>query len=290
MKTVQYSLIVGALLASLTGCCNNSSNTGNSELEAFNTECMPFGYSSSGFGDIAFDSDGNLLLTGGYDGNVSLVNRQTCTLSNITQIPDTILSVVDYPGNDTLYAGGDSGIYEVDRDTGTFNKVVNDSIINAMVVAPQGYGAYGGDIIFIAYNEVYAYDPASANPPELIVSLPQVVSDLVFGGDGTLYIADYNQGKIITLASNGTATDFVTGLGGVDGLTVDTQSGTLFAACSSPDRLYSIDIASKTKTELSTINFDGGYYPSGIVFDGFETLIMKTGENPGFIESFSLVP
>ncbi|MBD3789048.1 MAG: PQQ-like beta-propeller repeat protein [Campylobacterales bacterium] len=286
MRKTLSIVSMGLVWMMINGCDHHNQKTCNEEVwSEFNTTCLPLQVSNNyGYGDLAFDKDGNLLIAGDSAGTVLGLNRETCELSTLTTIAgENVLSVVD--NGSYVYAGTGTGVFEIDRINGTYTKIITSNYINSMVIAPNNYGSYGGNLIYASYNSIYAYDLNGGNPPINIYSDSDAISDLVFGSDGTLYAAVSS--GIVTVESDGTVENFLS-MTGVDGLTIDNNGSTLFVTNDSVDKLYSVDVTSKTVTELSDFDFDSGYYPTGIVFDGYSTLIMKTGETEGTLRAFNL--
>ncbi len=285
MKKLMSLLLAGVAIIAMSGCSDNVGEPdGVDELEPINTSCMPLGINDT-WGDMAFDRNGDLLIAGSYAGELLLLDRETCEVSTYATIDgENVISVVDDSSRDSIYVGTDSGVYEINPNDGTYSKIVDLPNISSIVIAPEGYGSYGGHLVFAAYAKIYAYDPSEIDPPVLIVDNGSVIADLVFGEDGTLYAADYSGHKVITVASNGTIADFVTLPANIDGLEVD-NAGSLFVASSGTSKLYSVNISTKTISELADVSFGGGWYPAGLAFDGFSTLLMRT--NLG-VETFDL--
>jgi len=104
------------------------------------------------------------------------------------------------------------------------------------------------------------------------------LSDMDFAGDGTLYAVNGAFGEIITISSEGMTSVFASGFLALDGIAVDKTEGRLLVANSDADILNGVDLAGGEPTNLGAFDFDSGYYPSGLVFDGVDTLLRGTGE------------
>lgn len=250
-----------------------------SALVPINTSCMPILVpgSDSGSGSFAFDDQGDILITS-FQG-IEILARTTCTFSTVTANVATsdLLSIVFDPGNGQIYTGADNGsIYGVDPGTGTPNMLVtlaNDP--NSLVIAPAGFGAYGGQLIAaLPTGEVYAVNQSQVTPtPVLIGNAGIGASALIFGADGTLYIAT-GDATVVTMTAAGVVANFATGMNEVDGLAIDNAGGRLFIADAGSDELLQATIPGGVVSMLSAANFDGGYRPSPIVFDGIGTIVM----------------
>lgn len=268
-----------------------------SEWGAFNTSNLPYTESTGNgaYGAFAFDGDGNLLFVPNRYGAIWVMNRSTGVVSTVATGIDSgndLLGLV-YSGG-YIYVGSQSGnIFKVNESTGAVTTFVSPdgSTVNGMVIAPSGFGSYGGQIIAVTYSgNIYAIDQSLASPtPTLIASLGSTASALVFGGDGTLYVAEYDNNTIVTVTSGGTVADFVTGLSAPDGLAYDSNANVLYVSDGSSDTLYSITIPGGVVSTVGLYDFDSGWYPSAILYDeASNILFMGTGETGLTIEYLSL--
>lgn len=257
------------------------------ELAAFNTSCLPLTTVASSYGDVALNARGDLLIANTLDNNILLLDRASCTTSTIATISgQNLISVAEDAARNRLYAvAAVTGyVYEIDPDTGDATLLVDIGIsVNAIVVAPAGYGSYAGQLIIAGSDGIiYAVDQTATTPvPVSIVDIGTAALDLIFSSDDTLYVADYDNGKVVTVAANGTLADFAAGFVNPDGLAIDNTGARLFIADSgvAADKLYSAAIPSGTVTELGIVNFGDGPYPTGLAFDGYSTILMHTGDS-----------
>lgn len=280
-----YSVLAIFAFLVLASCGSDSKKSapagGGSIQSAFSINCFPLAVSDT-YGDLAFDSNGDLLIADTGSSQILWVDHDTCAVYTVATIaPEDLISVVEV-GN-WIYAGSASGdIYKIDPSDGSWMLLAslgggNDA--NSIVAAPAGYGAYGGQLIAAAADgSVFAVDQSLVSPtPALIADIGGAASDLVFGSDGTLYVAGYDDSKVVTLASDGTVSDFATGLNGPDGLAIDNTNSRLFIADSGTDTLNSAAIPAGTVTVLKTIDFGAGYFPAGLAYDKNGTLLMHSG-------------
>ena len=155
-------------------------------------------------------------------------------------------------------------IYQVDPETGSSTLLTTlSSAVNGIVIAPATYGSYGGQLIVATYaGHIYAVDQSVASPtPVQITYIGTSASALVFGSNGTLYVADYWNNKILTVTAAGVVADFVTtGLSGPDGLAFG--NGVLYVANADDDTVKSVTIPGGTVSTVTSADFDGGWYPS----------------------------
>jgi len=257
-------------------------------LPVMDTSCLPLAVSES-YGDIVFTANGDLLVPNASSDEILRIARATCTSSVVTNITGSHpISVAEDTVRNRLYAGSGNvlgNIYEINPDTGASSLLINigTADVNSIVIAPASYGIFAGQLIIASSDDnVYALDQSLTSPTlQSIANIGSVPSDLVFGSDGTLYIADYNGDKVVTLASDGTLTDFaITGINGPDGLEIDNTGRQLFIANSSgTNSVSSATIPSGTVTSLQSYSFGGGYYPSGIAFDGYASIAMHLGNS-----------
>jgi len=98
---------------------------------------------------------------------------------------------------------------------------------------------------------------------------------------------NYSGGEIITISAAGMTSVFASGFNALDGIAVDDDGGRLFVADSGDDLLYAVQISDGVRTVLDSFDFDLGWYPSGLAFDGVQNLLMATGENDLYVEGYA---
>jgi sugar lactone lactonase YvrE len=261
---------------------------------AFNTSFLPYavpGSTYNGFGGCTLDPDGNLLYVVNMIHQVRSLNRITGLETTIANsIPGVALLSITY-NNGSIYVGDDSGnIYKVNPSTGTSTLLATvTGGIQGLAIAPSGFGSYGGQLIAITLFAIdpeddpikysgylYAIDQSQSSPvPVQIKDLKIMPTAMVFGSDGTLYVADYTNNKIITVSSTGVKTDFATGFSGPDGLTIDNSGGFLYVADSTSYSLYRVTIPGGIVSTVATsINFDHNFWPTPIVYDPVSNIVI----------------
>jgi hypothetical protein len=246
----------------------------------FNTSCLPLavtdGYS---YGSFTFDANGNLLFVVNGADEIRSLDRSTCTVTTVaTGVSggSDLLGMTYYQGS--IFVGANNGnIYKVDPTAGSstlFTPI--SSPVNGIVIAPATFGSYGGQLIVATYNgDIYAVDQSVASPtPVQIAYIGTDASALIFDGDGTLYLADYMNNKILTVTAAGVVADFATGLSGPDGLAFDTNGGLLYVANSGDDTLKSVTIPGGSVSTITSVNFNGGWYPSPIIYDATSNILL----------------
>ena len=259
---------------------------------AFSANCFPFSLTNS-FGNIVFNYDGDLLIANSTD-SIQLLNHISCNVTTLViDSAENFRAVVEDKIRNRVYAGsGSNNIFEIDPANDTSSLLANvGAFINSIVLAPPGYGSYGGQLIVGTSNgDILAIDQSVVNPSLNVISTVAggTVSNLVFGNDGTLYATDYDDFKIVTVAADGTLTDFATMLSFPDGLAIDNSGSRLFIAESGLDKLQAADIPSGALSIIGSVNFGSGFAPSGLAYDNNDTLMMITDSIQ--IEARSTIP
>ena len=278
-KIVLNSIALLTLIFMLASC----SHSDNSNRGPFNTAFLPYAVTDSGYGcgSFTFDGSGNLLFTVNDIDEIRLMDRNTGAVSTVaTGVSGghTLTGMVYY--NSLIYVGDDNGdIFEVDPSTGTSTLVVTitGENVNGLAVAPSSFGAYGGQLIVATdAGSIWAVDQSAASPtPVLIGGLGATsASALVFGSDGTLYVAAYNDGAIVTVTAAGLVTNFATGLSRPDGLAIDDNGGYLYVADSGDNTLKSVTVPGGVVSTIASVDFAGGFWPSPIIFDSTSNIVL----------------
>jgi len=262
----------------------------------FNTTNLPYAVTDSdvGYGSFAFDNYGDLLFTVNNEDEIRQMDRHSGVVSVVaTGVSGGNVLLGMACINNIIYVGDVAGnIFEVDPQTGVSVSIINISgeEINGLAVAPSGFGGYGGQLIAATDGGyIYAIDQTLAVPAAtMIADISGIASALVFGSDGTLYVADNINGKIVTVTAGGTVTDFATGLSEPDGLAIDDSAGVMYVADCGDDMLKSVTIPGGVVSNTASYNFDSGFWPSPILFDP-ETniLLLGTGESDLTINYYS---
>ncbi len=300
MKILKNYLAVFFLLTSvmmLGSCSGNDGDAvvffpGWSEWSEFNTSCLPLAFAGStgSFGSFTFDGDGNLLFPMSNLDEIRSLARDSCTVTTVAApvagAPD-LLGIVYHDG--WIYVGHtNSDIHRINPETGAGSVLSTvGSAVTGLGIAPAGFGDYGGQLIVATYSGgIYALDLSDPAPvPVQLANTGTIASSMVFGSDGTLYIADYPNNKILTVTAGGTVADFATGLNQPDGLAINNEAGLLYVANVGDDTLKSVTIPGGVVTTMANYDFDGGWYPSPIIYDEVSSiLLMGTGDSSMTIE------
>jgi DNA-binding beta-propeller fold protein YncE len=177
--------------------------------------------------------------------------------------------------------GDTSGnIYALNPSSGASTLLVDiGDYVNALAVAPEGYGSLEGQLLVaVRSGELVAVNTASA-ATTVVTDTGGTLSDIEFASDGTLYAVDYDYTEVITISSDGMTSTVASGFNAPDGIAVDEDGGRLLVSDCGGDTLYGVQISDGARTDLGSYDFDGGWYPSGLAFDGVETLLIATGED-----------
>lgn len=300
MKRLKNYLAIYFLLAGvmMLGACNGKDADsvvffpGWSEWSEFNTSCLPLVVTAEGgaYSNFAFDGDGNLLFPVPEADEIRLLTRDSCTVTTVAAPvagAPFFLGILYHDG--WIYAGHtNSDIHRINPETGAGTVLASvASTVNGLGIAPAGFGDYGGQLIVATHaGSIYAVDLSDPAPvPVQFANIGTSATSMAFGSDGTLYIADYYNNKILTVTAGGTVADFATGLSRPEGLAINHEAGLLYVANSGDDTLKSVTIPGGVVSTMANYDFDGGWYPSPIIYDKTSRiLLMGTGEHSMTIE------
>jgi len=303
-RFILFGMMVMALLF-ISGCSGDDltpksgSTPTPTPWPAFNTSNLPLAVTgaSGGYGSFAFDANGNLLFVANNTDEIRLLDRSTCTVTTVaTGVSggSTLLGMIYY--QDFIYVGAENGnLYKVNPTNGSSTVLTTFPMgeeLNGVVIAPATYGSYGGQLIVASdTGNIYAVDQSAALPtPVLIADIgTSPASALIFGNDGTLYVADHYGDKIVTVTAAGVVADFATGLSEPDGLAINSSGNLLYVANSDDDTVKSVTIPGGIVTTIFTpVDFDSGFWPSPIIFDDpSNSLLVGTGEVELIISNYN---
>ncbi|MDB4957912.1 MAG: hypothetical protein JWO36_5481 [Myxococcales bacterium] len=243
-----------------------------------------------GCGDMTFDANGDLLVVASRPTNAIVrVNRvtgaQTTIATGITPSTSYLLGVAYSAANDTIYTHNDLGTIYAVTNTGTVSVLTTySSAMNAIVIAPSTFGAYGGYIIAATNTSaVVAINPVGGAVTTL--SSATSISDLAFAPDGTLYVSG---GALVrTISSTGVVATFSTGFNAADGITISPDGTRMFIADSGTDTVRQATIPGAVITTVGSYDIDDGFFVGGILADPGNTVIVMTGESSLTLRAFS---
>jgi sugar lactone lactonase YvrE len=244
---------------------------------------------SFGLGDVAFDNNGDLLVSvsGGASNAIVRVNRFTGAQTTIASNVGTglLLGIAYRAANDMIYATTETQIFAV-TPTGQVSVLATSTIsFEGITIAPPSFGNFGGFIIASGRNgSLVAVNPASGVVTTITDAAPG--SDLAFAPDGTLYVCFL--GIISTVSATGTVAVFATGFGAADGIAITADGTRMFVADSGTDTVRQVTIPGGVVTTVAAADIDDGTGPGGIIVAPGNTLIVMTGENSLTLRAFSL--
>lgn len=160
--------------------------------------------------------------------------------------------------------------------------------VNAIAVAPPGFGAFGGQIVGVTTaGTVVAVNPAN-NVQTTIGTTSGILSDLVFSTNGTtLYIANNTNNNIQAMTSAGVFSQFIGGLSQPDGIAMDSDGSRMIVAhYPSGGRLDRVSIPGAVLTAGVAANIDGGYYTTGVIMDGSDNVFYRLYDPGSVMRSF----
>ncbi len=218
------------------------------------------------------------------------MTRDSCTVTTVASPVAGgvyLLGITYHDG--WIYVGHSNGdIHQINPETGAGSVLATvGSAVTGLGIAPAGFGDYGGQLIVATYSgRIYAVDQSDPAPvPVQLANTGTIASSMVFGSDGTLYVAEFSNNKILTVTAGGTVADFATGLNQPDGLAINNEAGLLYVANVGDDTLKSVTIPGGVVTTMANYDFDGGWFPSPIIYDEASSiLLMGTGDSSMTIE------
>lgn len=283
MRSMKRFFVTVTLLtfALMLNACTPGDGEISSGPSGFYTGNLPLSVSyASGSFSFAFDNDGNLLFIAETAGELRSLNRTTGEVTVIaTGLPTENtrgIAVTD----DYIYVGSyDGNIYRVIPSTGAVSLLTSigaGRFINCMVIAPDTFGSYGGQLIIASGSGIFALDLSTL--ATTTISTFAEVSSIVFGSDGTLYATDHDNDSVVTVTAAGTATTLATSssiLDGPDGITIDDTDTYLYVTCDYTDTIVRVTISDGTLTTIGTgYDFANGWAPSPIIYDSAGNLLL----------------
>lgn len=234
------------------------------------------GYSASylgagtynGFG-VATTTTDDIYFTSGFGGEIYKIdssgNQTTYATTTNTSMGLTI-------NGDTLFAGNGLGqivTYDLNAAIPTASSFVSISgTVNDMMFADAA-SVYAGSIIAATNSGLYAIDENTQVTTTISLGL---FNGVEFASDGSLYATTSN--GIQHYLTNGVL-DYYISTTALDGIAIHEATDDIFLASSSAQSILRFDSTSlTTSTFASTVEFDGGWYPSPLEFssDGTELL------------------
>jgi sugar lactone lactonase YvrE len=246
--------------------------------------------SNFGLGDLAFDGNGDLLVTVTSPArSIVRVNRTTGAQTTIATGIGTstyLLGIAYRAANDMIYTHNDGGqIYSVTSAGVTTLLTTYTGVgLNAIAIAPSTFGAYAGFIIGGTNSgAVIAINPADG--VITTIATTTAISDLAFAPDGTLYVTGTS--SVRTVTSVGVVTSFLTGLSAAEGITISPDGSRMFLAQAGNNTVVQATIPGGVVTTIGSYDIDDGYFVGGILADSGNTVIVMTGETSLTLRAFT---
>jgi hypothetical protein len=248
------------------------------------------GTTYNGFGSMTFNGCTLLAISGGSDNQIYSIPTASGVVTTLNpHLPSgggnanshIFVSTAYQASNNTLYigSGGDpeaGQIYAFNLTTLATATLVTTiptiNSINGLAFAPVGFGTVGGQLCAVGQGggQLICVN-LSNNAQTVVATLPGTLNSALAFGAGVVYVTDYSSGNIYQTLPNGTSTVLATP-GPSDGLAFDSVRGRLYLAQSSSQLLEYVTLSTGVVTNIGSQSFDGGYWPSPLVFDGAGTI------------------
>ncbi len=276
--------------------CSDMCESEECNLDADNLPFPATIHPSNYYGDIAWDADCNILVGGSFNDGLFRVSKDDGSVTQIVNMfgSNSVNGITYRPQDELIYVAVDSPnrLFTVDSNNMTSQVTDLPAIINDIDVIPEGFGDLGGQIMMVsASSAIYVYDPSDSSITQFAMSSGPL-SALDFAPDAqTFYVANYNNNRIDAVDVDGVVTTFyMGGLSGPDGIEVDSDGARLFVAQSNANRIDIITIPGAVLTQGPTGEFDGGYYPTGLLVDADDDLFYKARVGGQAVVDTSNVP
>ncbi len=256
----------------------------------WSTSLFPIGVPGTqfGLGDLAFDNNNDLLV-------VSTSERAIVRVSQLTGAQSTVatgigagaflLGVAYRAANDTIYTNTDDGQIFAVTAAGAVTPLATVDLLNAIAIAPQGFGSFGGFVIGATQlGALIAVNPSNGVVTTIASSF-QSWSDLAFAPDGTLYAC--GGGTVSSVTATGQVTTFTNGLSAADGITIAPDGSRMFIADSNTDSVRQVTIPDAVESTFAPADIDDGFFVGGLLAAPGNTLIVMTGESALTLRAFA---
>jgi cysteine-rich repeat protein len=230
------------------------------------------------YGELDFDGSCNLVVSGSFQGSVYRVTPAGVVSVLAAGFGASSINGIAYrASDDVVYVAtdGPAQLWAVSPAGAASLVMPLPTTINAIEVAPAGFGPYGDLVVGVGTTGiVYGFDPAAASTM-VMGSTAGILSSLAFDPAGALlYVAAYDQGAVLQMDALGVFGTVTAGLVGPDGLAI-SPAGELFVADSSTATVSSIDPFTGTQSAIGSPVLDGGFYVTGLLYEGGGHLLTK---------------
>jgi sugar lactone lactonase YvrE len=150
------------------------------------------------------------------------------------------------------------------------------TVMAAIAIAPPTFGAFGNALFGSSEDgNVYRIDPQQQTLTSF-AQLSDIASDLAFSPDGSAIYVAVQYDRIDRISNTGVVTSFATGLNAPDGLAVSADSTRLYVADYADGvGLTAYPLPSGMPVVGPRIQFDGGWYTTGVVVDRSGDILVK---------------
>lgn len=259
---------------------------------AFDTSLLPVTvHPMNYYGDFDFDSECNLVVSGCFNNTLIEVDGITGAVSTLAPgFPGSgsVNGVAHRASDGLTYVATDQSpaLFSVDSFGTTVQILGFPTTINAIAIAPPGFGSYGDLIFGVGVDSnVYIFDPSDSSTTVFGNSGGGILSDLVFDpSTNTMYVAD-NNGPVYAVDEDGNFSDFAGPFLSPEGLAI-APGTTLYVAdfSSGAGAVTAVDLVSGSTTFVGNASLDGGYYVTGMLLDTAGTLLLKvSGANIDYL-------
>jgi cysteine-rich repeat protein len=246
----------------------------------FDTTLLPIAvHSSYAVGEIDFDGDCNVVVSGGIP--TPPLYRVDAVTGAVSELVADFAGAVSQIGvayrvsDDLTYVTTDmpTELWSVASDGTAVQIMALPTTITAIEVAPIGFGTVANQIVGTGLDgSVYAFDPATMATTVLGTTTGQL-SDLAFdAATSTVYIAAHEDDEVRSMSAAGVFSVVAGGFSGPDGITLD-PAGTIYFAESSVNALTSMNFMGGGQTVLANPDFNSGAYVTGLLLDGGGSLL-----------------
>lgn len=262
------------------------------------------------YGQIAFDGDCDLIVSGGEEtSNVYRVDKDDGSVSIIApHIHYQVVSALTYRASDdrVYYATGIdeppelfARLYAVDGQDQVHEVLTFVDTVTALTVAPEGFGGFGDQLIATARlgGNVSALQAIDVETGVITTFAESNIGfgAAAFGADGTLYVTAWNSDSIVTVTADGVIAPFYSGIDNPSGLAIAPDGSRMFVAhqespvWSGTDHIDEISIPGATLTPRVVVaqGFAGNLV--GIVVDGANHVFYEVPDMPDSEQSRAII-
>ena len=238
---------------------------------------------SAGFGQIAFDRNCDLIVSGAYS---KLLYRLSHVDGSVTPINvvvpgDAVTGLASHPDGRIYFTVNlPDQMWALELDDSVSKIADLPGIALGLTTAPAGFGSYSGNLIWASENRVYATQPASGSSTAVGALNVGHFTSPTFGPDNTLYVGTHTTARVYTLSDLGVFKLFADLPSNLDGLLVNPTGTQLHVASyANGASIDTLGIPGAAKVEGPFFNLNGGSFPTGMVFDAAGRLLVLGESN-----------